>query len=228
MYYRVKPIIDTTLALIMGVLLLVPIILVAIVIKFESTGPIIFKQKRYGKNKVPFTIYKFRTMYQNAPHDIATAEIKNVSVITPSGRLLRRTGFDEIPQLINIIKGQMSFIGPRPVILKEADLISLRDSYGANNCTPGISGWAQSNGRDEVEIEEKAYMDGVYVKNFGPHMDLKCLLKTLEVVFTGSGHREGFNDGVSVKKIHLLKYALSRTNGKRQLKITPKDSEIIL
>jgi len=228
MYYHAKPIIDTTLALIMGILLLAPIFFVAIIIKFESSGPILFKQKRYGKNKVPFTIYKFRTMYQNAPHDVATAEIKNVSVITPSGRLLRRTGFDEIPQLINIIKGQMSFIGPRPVILREKDLITLRDSYGANSYMPGISGWAQSNGRDEVEIEEKAYMDGIYAKNFGLRMDLKCFFKTLGVVFTGSGHREGFDDGIKVKKIHSLKYALSRTSKKQRMKVVARDSETVL
>ena len=228
MYYHAKPIIDTVLALIMGILLLAPILFVAIIIKFESSGSILFKQKRYGKNKVPFTIYKFRTMHQNAPHDVATAEIKNVSVITPSGRLLRRTGFDEIPQLINIIKGEMSFIGPRPVILKEKALIALRDSYGANNCTPGISGWAQSNGRDEVEIEEKAYMDGIYAKNFGLRMDLKCFFKTLGVIFTGHGHREGFDDGIRIKKIHLLKYALSRTSKRQQMKVVARDGETVL
>jgi len=167
-------------------------------------------------------------MHQNAPHDVATAEIKNVSVITPSGRLLRRTGFDEIPQLINIIKGEMSFIGPRPVILKEKALIALRDSYGANNCTPGISGWAQSNGRDEVEIEEKAYMDGIYAKNFGLRMDLKCFFKTLGVIFTGHGHREGFDDGIRIKKIHLLKYALSRTSKRQQMKVVARDGETVL
>ena len=204
MYHGIKRAIDFTGALLMIVLLSPVFALMALYIRIESKGPAFFKQMRSGRYRQPFLVYKFRTMRVEAPVDSPTNSLKNPETyITHSGKILRRLGVDELPQLINIIKGEMSFIGPRPVVLSEEDLLVLREQYGANACIPGIGGWAQANGRDEVEVEEKAYMDGIYAQNFGLKMDIKCLFKTLEVLITGYGHRENYTGEKPVKKISL-------------------------
>ena len=188
------------------VILVIPFLLIAIIIRIESKGPVLFKQKRYGKDKVPFECYKFRTMLVTAPSDRPTRKLKNAhSYITFSGRILRRLGIDELPQLFNILKGEMSFIGPRPVVLAETDLINERDKYGANACVPGIGGWAQSNGRDEIDTKEKARLDGEYTQNFGLRMDLSCVWRTAIAIFTSEGFKEGhFGDDAYRKKVRSL------------------------
>lgn len=204
MYHIIKRIIDVVCASLLLLVLAPFFAILSLWINLESAGPVFFTQLRFGKHKKPFKIYKFRTMVTSAPKDLPTNSFQTVEqYITNSGRILRRTGLDELPQIVNIIKGQMSFIGPRPVVLAETDLIELRDEYGANACIPGISGWAQVNGRDEVETKEKAFMDGIYYKNFGLRMDLRCLFKTLEVLITGYGHRECYNGDIPIKITQL-------------------------
>lgn len=178
LYLVVKRLLDCVLSLI-GIIVLIPVFLViGILIKVDSKGPVIFKQKRYGKNKEPFYIYKFRTMRLDAPKNLSTKELNNSKqYITKIGALLRRSSLDELPQLFNILLGQMTIVGPRPVVLKEKRLIIARDLYGANDIKPGITGWAQINGRDMLSVDEKARLDGYYVENMGLAMDCKCFLK---------------------------------------------------
>lgn len=192
MYVHVKRIIDFIVSL-MLLLVLSPLLLaISIIISLESRGGILFKQVRSGKDKVPFVCYKFRTMRAEAPRNKATHDFKNSSeYITRTGKVLRRLGIDELPQLFNVIKGEMSLIGPRPVIPAETDLIVERDKYGANAVMPGIGGWAQSNGRDEIDYKTKARLDGEYVQNFGPRMDSSCVRRTCVAVFTSRGFKEG-------------------------------------
>lgn len=191
-YCFVKRITDIIIAF-LGIVILFPIFLIiSIAIKIDSDGPVIFSQKRYGINKKYFKIYKFRTMNISAPQNVATRDLEDSHIhITKLGRVLRKTSLDELPQLINILKGEMSVIGPRPVILEESDLIAERDKYGANSVKPGLTGWAQVNGRDKLDDKTKAKYDGEYVANFGFVMDLKCFLKTIFLVFTKNGVVEG-------------------------------------
>ena len=191
-YLTVKRLFDCVLSLI-GIVVLMPVfIIIGILIKRDSKGPVIFKQERYGKNKEPFYIYKFRTMRLDAPNDVSTEELKDSkNYITKIGGFLRRTSLDELPQLFNILLGQMTVVGPRPVVLKEKNLIALRDIYGANNIKPGITGWAQINGRDLLSVEEKAKLDGYYVENMGFKMDIKCFFKTIQYVLKCEGILEG-------------------------------------
>ena len=191
-YFMVKRLMDIILSL-SSIILLIPLfIIIGILIKRDSKGPVIFKQERYGKNKEPFYIYKFRTMRLDAPNDVSTEELKDSkNYITKIGGFLRRTSLDELPQLFNILLGQMTVVGPRPVVLKEKNLIALRDIYGANNIKPGITGWAQINGRDLLSVEEKAKLDGYYVENMGFKMDIKCFFKTIEYVLKCEGILEG-------------------------------------
>ena len=197
----------------------IPFIVIALWIKIESKGPVFFKQKRWGKNKSIFECYKFRTMTVEAPKNVATRDLKNSDkYITLSGRFLRRFGIDELPQLFNVLKGDMSLIGPRPVVLAEKDLINEREKYDANSCTPGIGGWAQSNGRDEIDIKEKARLDGEYAQNFGLRMDISCVWRTIVAIFTSDGFKEGcaekdkYREEVSknTKKISLFKRIVKR------------------
>ncbi len=192
MYKYVKRTLDI-LASLIGLVLLAPLFIILTVwIKLESAGPVFFKQSRYGRDKVPFNCLKFRTMYEDTPANSPTRELKNShQYITHSGRLLRRLGLDELPQLVNILRGDMSLIGPRPVVLAEKDLIAERDKYDANAMTPGIGGWAQSNGRDEIDVREKARLDGEYAQNFGWRMDVSCLWRTAVAIFTSHGFKEG-------------------------------------
>lgn len=191
-YFMVKRLMDIILSL-SSIILLIPLfIIIGILIKRDSKGPVIFKQERYGKNKEPFYIYKFRTMRLDAPNDVSTEELKDSkNYITKIGGFLRRTSLDELPQLFNILLGQMTVVGPRPVVLKEKNLITLRDIYGANNIKPGITGWAQINGRDLLSVEEKAKLDGYYVENMGFKMDIKCFFKTIQYVLKCEGILEG-------------------------------------
>lgn len=191
-YSFLKRIIDIVIAF-LGIVILIPIFfIISIAIKMDSDGPIIFSQKRYGINKKHFKIYKFRTMNISAPKNVATRELEDSNVyITKFGRVLRKTSLDELPQLINILKGEMSLIGPRPVILEETNLIAERDKYGANSVKPGLTGWAQVNGRDTLNDKTKAIYDGEYVENFGIIMDLKCFFKTIFLVITKCGIMEG-------------------------------------
>ena len=200
-YLTVKRLLDFVLSLI-GIVVLMPVfIIIGILIKVDSRGPVIFKQKRYGKNKQPFYIYKFRTMASDAPQNVATKDLNDSKkYITKIGALLRRTSLDELPQLFNILLGQMTIVGPRPVVLKEENLIIARDLYGANDIKPGITGWAQINGRDLLSIEEKAKLDGYYVENMGFKMDIKCFFKTVKYVLKGEGILEG-GDEIDINHI---------------------------
>ena len=200
-YLTVKRLLDFVLSLI-GIVVLIPVfIIIGILIKVDSRGPVIFKQKRYGKNKEPFYIYKFRTMASDAPQNVATKDLNDSKkYITKIGALLRRTSLDELPQLFNILLGQMTIVGPRPVVLKEENLIIARDLYGANDIKPGITGWAQINGRDLLSIEEKAKLDGYYVENMGFKMDIKCFFKTVKYVLKGEGILEG-GDEIDINHI---------------------------
>ena len=193
MYQRyIKRALDVVCSL-LGIVLLSPVLLIlAIWIKLDSPGPVFFRQKRVGKGKTYFNILKFRTMRVDAPKDMPTHLLNNPEAfITPCGKFLRRTSLDELPQLFNILAGQMSIIGPRPALWNQDDLIAERDQYGANDVTPGLSGWAQINGRDEIEIEEKARLDGEYVRNLTFKMDATILLMTVGAVLIQKGVMEG-------------------------------------
>lgn len=191
-YIIIKNIIDFILSLIALIILLPFFCIFAIIIKLESRGPIFFKQKRIGKNKKEFYIYKFRTMRTDTPKDMPTHLLKDAeSYITKSGKIFRKTSIDELPQILNILKGQMSIIGPRPALWNQYDLIKERDKYNANSIRPGLTGWAQVNGRDELEIPIKAKFDGEYVEKMSLLFDTKIFLKTIIKVFKHDGVVEG-------------------------------------
>lgn len=165
---------------------------ISIAIKLDSKGSVLFKQRRVGKNKELFEIWKFRSMYTETPRDLPTHMLDNPDAyITKVGKFLRKTSLDELPQIFNIFRGQMSIIGPRPALWNQDDLVEERDKYGANEITPGLTGWAQINGRDELEIPVKARFDGEYVKKMGLWMDLKCFLGTIGSVLSSDGVVEG-------------------------------------
>ena len=194
-YLIVKKIIDVVISIIALIILLPIFAIISIAIKIESKGPIFFKQKRIGKDKKNFTIYKFRTMRIDTPKDMPTHMLKNANgYITKVGNILRKTSLDELPQLINIIKGDMSIIGPRPALWNQYDLVEERDKYHANDLKPGLTGWAQINGRDELEIPQKAKFDGEYVDKISFVFDLKIFFKTIINVFKHEGVVEGAID----------------------------------
>lgn len=176
-----------------AIVVLSPILgLLALAIKLDSPGSVLFKQKRVGKNKELFEIYKFRTMRTDTPSDMPTHMLKNPDqFITKTGKFLRKTSLDELPQIFNIFTGKMSVIGPRPALWNQDDLIAERDKYHANDVTPGLTGWAQINGRDELEIDVKAKFDGDYVNEMGLKMDIKCFLATIGSVLLHDGVVEG-------------------------------------
>ncbi|HEM5553048.1 sugar transferase [Streptococcus suis] len=168
------------------------LVIIAIAIKLDSKGPVLFKQKRVGKNKTYFMIYKFRSMYVDAPSDMPTHLLKDpTAMITKVGAFLRKTSLDELPQLFNIFKGEMAIVGPRPALWNQYDLIEERDKYRANDIRPGLTGWAQINGRDELEIDEKSKLDGYYVENMGLLLDIKCFFGTFISVAKSEGVVEG-------------------------------------
>lgn len=167
-------------------------LILIIAVKLDSPGPVFFKQKRIGIHKKSFEIYKFRTMRIDTPHDMPTHLLEDPEqYITRMGRFLRKTSLDELPQLFNILKGDMAVIGPRPALWNQYDLIEERERYGANDVRPGLTGWAQINGRDELEIERKAQLDGEYVKGLSFLMDLKCFFGTIGTVLRSDGIVEG-------------------------------------
>lgn len=188
----IKRMIDFILSL-AGLVILLPIfIIISIIIKCTSKGPILFKQKRIGKNKKHFNILKFRTMRIDTPKDCPTHLLENPDqYITGIGKLLRKTSLDELPQIINILKGDMSIIGPRPALWNQYDLIEERDKYKANDIYPGLTGWAQINGRDELEIDVKAKLDGEYVERISFLFDMKCFFGTITSVIKSDGVVEG-------------------------------------
>ncbi|EML9735364.1 lipid carrier--UDP-N-acetylgalactosaminyltransferase [Bacillus cereus] len=187
-----KRIIDFIIALI-GLVILLPIILILIVcIKIDSKGPVLFKQRRIGKEKREFYILKFRTMRIDTPKDTPTHLLENPEVyITKLGKFLRKTSLDELPQILNIIKGEMSIVGPRPALWNQYDLIKERDKHGANDILPGLTGWAQINGRDELPIDVKASLDGEYAQKISFLLDVKVFLKTVVSVAKSDGVKEG-------------------------------------
>ena len=192
MYKVVKMAADRILAL-LGLIILSPLFLVLMLaIRLDSRGPIFFRQKRVGIHKKHFMILKFRTMRIDTPKDTPTHLLANPQqYITRVGKFLRKTSLDELPQIINILKGDMAVVGPRPALWNQYDLIAERDKYGANDILPGLTGWAQINGRDELPIEVKAKLDGEYVRRMGLGMDLRCILGTVVSVARQDGVVEG-------------------------------------
>lgn len=193
MYTRFgKRALDIIVSIVAGVVLFIPMLVIALLIRLESKGPAIFKQKRFGRDRKQFIIYKFRSMKTSAPKNKATSQFHNSQAyITRVGRVIRKLSLDELPQLINIIRGDMSFIGPRPLVLSEKSVIDLRERVNANHIRPGISGWAQANGRDKMDDITKADFDGYYAQHLGLKIDIKCFLKTVLIVATAYGHVEG-------------------------------------
>jgi len=186
--------IDVILSIIALIILCPIFLLIAIIIKVDSKGPVFFRQKRIGKYKRNFHILKFRTMMINAPKDMPTHLLQNPDAfITKSGRFLRKTSLDELPQIFNILKGEMSIIGPRPALWNQYDLIAERDKYGANDILPGLTGWAQINGRDELDLDIKANLDGAYVERISFLFDAKIFLMTVFSVLRSKGIKEGAN-----------------------------------
>jgi O-antigen biosynthesis protein WbqP len=177
----------------MGLLLLSPFLLIiALWIKLDSKGPVLFTQRRIGIHKSTFPIYKFRSMRIDTPQDTATHLLKDANrYITKPGAFLRKTSLDELPQLFNILFGQMSVVGPRPALWNQYDLIEEREKYGANDIRPGLTGWAQVNGRDELPIEVKARFDGEYVSRMSLMFDVKIFLMTIFKVLRSEGVKEG-------------------------------------
>ena len=195
MYGVLKRFFDIILSLVAIIVFSWLLIIIAIAIVVEDKGNILFKQKRIGKNKKEYYIYKFRTMKVSTPKDVPTHLLDNPdSYITKIGGFLRKTSLDELPQLFNILKGDMSIVGPRPALWNQFDLIDLRDKNGSNSVRPGLTGWAQVNGRDELPIDVKAGFDGEYIKKMSIVFDIKIILMTVVSVFTSKGVREGRNE----------------------------------
>ena len=193
MYERViKRALDVLLSLAGIIVLGIPMLLISAAIKLGSPGPVFFRQKRFGIHKNFFNILKFRTMRTDTPKDVPTHLLSDPTKwITKTGAFLRRTSLDELPQLFNILAGQMSVIGPRPALWNQVDLIAERDKYGANDVKPGLTGWAQINGRDELPIPVKAKLDGEYVRRLSFGFDCKCFFGTVKSVLRHDGVVEG-------------------------------------
>jgi O-antigen biosynthesis protein WbqP len=209
MYLKFKRIIDVILSF-LGLLVLSPVFLILVIaIKIDSKGPVLFKQKRVGINKSHFYILKFRTMKTDTPKDTPTHLLENPEqYITRVGKFLRKTSLDELPQIWNIFVGHMSIIGPRPALWNQFDLISERDRYGANDVRPGLTGWAQINGRDELPIEVKAKWDGEYVEKISFWMDIKCFFGTIVSVLKSDGVVEGGTGEISEKELARAKESI--------------------
>ncbi|HBJ53691.1 sugar transferase [Streptococcus anginosus] len=192
MYKVLKRVTDIILSL-TGMILLSPLFIILILaIKIDSKGPVLFKQKRIGIHKKPFFILKFRTMRVDTPKDTPTHLLENPDQwITRTGRFLRKTSLDELPQIWNIFVGDMSIIGPRPALWNQYDLIEERDRYGANDILPGLTGWAQIHGRDELPIVDKAALDGYYVEHLSLGLDIRCFFGTIKSVAKSEGVVEG-------------------------------------
>ncbi len=202
MYSCLKRAMDFILAL-LGLIVLSPVFLIlSAAIKIDSPGPVLFCQKRVGIHKTCFQIYKFRTMRTDTPKDMPTHLLKDPDrYITRVGKFLRRTSLDELPQIVNILKGDMAVVGPRPALWNQDDLIAERDRYGANDVRPGLTGWAQINGRDELEISVKAKFDGEYVRRMGFGMDCRCFFGTFLSVLRGDGVVEGGTGAMAAEPV---------------------------
>ncbi|MDR2834560.1 MAG: sugar transferase [Streptococcaceae bacterium] len=203
MYQKyLKRIADFTLSFV-GLIAFSPFFLILVLaIKLDSKGPVFFKQKRIGKDKKEFDILKFRTMRIDTPKEVPTHMLINPEqYITKVGRILRKTSLDEVPQIINILKGEMSIIGPRPPLWNQYNLISERDKYGVNELVPGLTGWAQINGRDELPISVKAKLDGEYARKLSPTFDLKCFFGTFVSVLKKDGVVEGGTASLKISDI---------------------------
>ncbi|WP_307591800.1 sugar transferase [Paenibacillus wynnii] len=200
MYLKVKRILSLLLSL-TGLIIVSPVLCILIIaIKIDSRGPVFFKQKRVGIHKTHFNILKFRTMRIDTPKDTPTHLLNNPEqYITRMGKFLRKTSLDELPQIFNIIGGSMAVVGPRPALWNQYDLIEERDKYGANDVLPGLTGWAQINGRDELSIGVKAKLDGEYVQQMGLTMDLKCFFGTISSVLKSEGIVEGGAGNINTK-----------------------------
>jgi len=192
MYFLIKRAFDIFLVIFFAPIWVPVMAVVAVLVKCGSAGPVFFKQKRYGRNRRFFMIYKFRSMYTTAPADMPTHLLQNPEAfITPIGRVLRSSSLDELPQLLNIIRGDLSIVGPRPALWNQDDLIAERDKYGANAVPVGLTGLAQVSGRDALSIEEKAASDGEYVRRKGFFFDLWIMMRTVYCVVGRFGVREG-------------------------------------
>ena len=187
-----------------AIVMLSPVyLLVALAIKLDDPGPVFFRQKRVGIHKTHFQILKFRTMKMETPRDVPTHLLENPEqYITRVGRILRKTSLDELPQIFQIFSGKMSIIGPRPALWNQFDLIAERDKYGANDVRPGLTGWAQINGRDELPIDVKARFDGEYVRNLSFLFDCKCFFGTITSVLKSDGVVEGGTGQLEKEKKH--------------------------
>ncbi|MRR34520.1 sugar transferase [bacterium] len=187
-----KRVVDVAIA-VCGIIVLAPVFLaLAVAVKATSPGPVIFRQRRVGLHRAHFEMYKFRTMRVGAPSEVPTHLMANGELhITSFGRFLRKTSLDELPQLFNVLRGEMSIVGPRPALWNQYDLIQERERLGANDVRPGLTGWAQINGRDELAIAEKAALDGYYVTHQGFLFDMRCILATITSVLTARGVTEG-------------------------------------
>ena len=192
MYKFLKRTLDIVLSF-LGMIVLSPFfLLLVLAIKLDSKGPVLFKQKRVGLHKKHFYILKFRTMRIDTPKDTPTHLLKNPEQwITKVGKFLRKTSLDELPQIWNIFVGDMSIIGPRPALWNQYDLIKERDRYGANDVLPGLTGWAQIHGRDELPIAKKAELDGYYVQHLSFGLDVRCFFGTIKSVAKSEGVVEG-------------------------------------
>ena len=187
-----KRLIDLVLSSVGIVVLALPMVVFALIIRIEDPGPAIFRQKRVGIHKTYFSVLKFRSMKMSTPHDMPTHMLENPDqYLLKCGRWMRKMSIDELPQLFNIFTGKMSIIGPRPALWNQDDLIAERDKYGANDVKPGLTGWAQINGRDELEIADKARLDGEYVKKMSFAFDCRCFCGTIRSVLRHDGVVEG-------------------------------------
>lgn len=196
-----KRLIDIVLSAIGGILVSPICLIIAIAIKIDDPGPVFFRQKRVGMHKTYFQILKFRTMKMDTPRDIPTHLLGDPEqYITRVGKFLRRTSLDELPQIYQIFTGKMSAVGPRPALWNQFDLIAERDKYGANDVRPGLTGWAQINGRDELPIDIKAKFDGEYVERMGFLFDCRCFFGTLLPVFRQEGVVEGGTGAMDKEK----------------------------
>ena len=193
--------IDVVLSFLGIILLSWLFLIIAVLIKIDSKGPVFFKQKRVGIHKTYFYMLKFRSMRTDTPKNMPTHLLNNAeSHITKVGKVLRKLSLDELPQMLNILKGDMSIIGPRPALWNQDDLIAERDKYGANDVKPGLTGWAQINGRDELPIDVKARLDGEYVSSMGFIFDLKCFFGTIISVLKSDGVVEGGTGAIEEKE----------------------------
>ena len=202
MYKRFfKRLFDIVLSSLGIIVLALPMLIIAVAIRIDSPGPAFFKQRRVGKNKKLFTILKFRSMPVSTPSDMPTHQLEAEEVhFTRLEKFIRKSSLDELPQLFCIFIGKMSIIGPRPALWNQFDLVEERDKYGANDVLPGLTGWAQINGRDELEIPIKAKLDGEYVEKMSFAFDCKCFFKTISSVIKHDGFVEGGTKGLETVK----------------------------